>query len=549
MLTPSTVFVLFSALSLAATSSTAETNSTWPVQTYQSANFTPPKLKITHSPAFHHQHHQPGKHEEYIFIAPGGTPSANPFVGPLIMNPSDGELVWNGPHLFSFNFGVQTYKNEPVLVSWNGSRFPEPVGRGNGYVYLWDKHYEEIAKVTLPGNFAELTPGQRFESNIDLHELFITEWNTLLVTGNNVTQTDLSSVGGKKDGWVVEAQAYEIDIATNEVLFSWKSLEHLDAIPLNASLYPLGSEGYDGHNQSLAWGYFYINTMSPNGKDGYILSSRYTCSAIAIDKKTGNVEWILQGRRGGSLNEFELGEGVDFCYQHHVRVAEQQFNHETGKCSHITLQMHDNHNAPLDNDTVPSSGKVIDVDLSSRTATLRTRYLNPSSPIFPTAQGSFQRLPNNNVFEGHGYVPILEEFSPNGTILTTFQFGHAVPRPGGGFLTSEGAVTLSYRSFKQPWIGCPRTKPDVVAKSIGPKEAAHGTEVFISWNGATEVEAWEVHGGIETVSYMQTVEKRGFETRVNLSSVEFVRVKPVLKRGAPKDCGQDVMSDLVFVNA
>lgn len=81
----------------------------------------------------------------------------------------DGELVWNGPKQHAFSFGVQVYKNEKVLVGWNGSSFPEPVGRGNGAVTLWNKHYEQIANVKLPGNFLELTPGDSFASNIDVH--------------------------------------------------------------------------------------------------------------------------------------------------------------------------------------------------------------------------------------------------------------------------------------------------------------------------------------------------------------------------------------------
>lgn len=55
---------------------------------------------------------------------------------------------------------------------------------------------------------------------------------------------------------------YEIDIATNKIIFKWSALEHLDAIPLNSSVYPLGFEGFTGVNQSVAWGYS-VRTLSP----------------------------------------------------------------------------------------------------------------------------------------------------------------------------------------------------------------------------------------------------------------------------------------------
>jgi hypothetical protein len=129
------------------------------------------------------------------------------------------------------------------------------------------------------------------------------------VTANNVTQADLSSVGGPTDGWIVNPFVYEIDIATNNVLFEWNVLEHLDELPFTFSLYPLGSEGFTGTRQDLAWGYFHINSVSLF-QDGYIISSRYLCSAIAI-AADGCVKWVLQGRNGG---DFKLEDDAHFCY-------------------------------------------------------------------------------------------------------------------------------------------------------------------------------------------------------------------------------------------
>ena len=131
--------------------------------------------------------------------------------------------------------------------------FPEPIGRGNGLIYLYNNNYEPIYNVTLPGNFLELEPGAKYPSNIDVHELLITQNGSIIVTANNVTQADLTSVGGPSNGWVVEGLVYEIDIATNEVLFRWGSLDHLADIPFSASLYTLGTEGFTGANQSLAF--------------------------------------------------------------------------------------------------------------------------------------------------------------------------------------------------------------------------------------------------------------------------------------------------------
>ena len=129
-------------------------------------------------------------------------------------------------------------------------------------------------------------------SNVDLREIYITGRNTVLVTANNVTQTDLRSVGSLENGWVVDALFYEIDIETNKILFRWRSLDHLEEILLTASLYPWGSEGFNGMKQSNALGYFHINSVAPYD-DGYIISSRYLCSAVATDSR-GNAKWRLQ---------------------------------------------------------------------------------------------------------------------------------------------------------------------------------------------------------------------------------------------------------------
>ncbi|KAI6857861.1 hypothetical protein KC323_g7188 [Hortaea werneckii] len=515
------------------------TGNNWPYQEYKTVNFTPPVLNITNN-------YRPS--EGYLFFAPDAAKAYQ--TGPLIMD-MFGELVWNGPEGHAFGFGKQKYLDEDVLVWWNGTAYPEPIGRGNGAVYMLNRQYEQIHKTTLDGNFVEHVPNATFQSNIDLHEIYITEQGTMIVTGNNVTQTDLTSVGGPSDGWVVEAQVYEIDIATNDVLFSWKSLDHLDALPFTSSVYPLGSEGYTGENQSLAWGYFHINSASPYD-GGYILSSRFLCSAIAISG-SGDVKWILDGR-GGEEDDFTHNAGTDFCYQHDIRAFSQQPSQTN--TSLIELHMHDNANSPIENNTIPTSGKSLFVDLSTKTVTLQTQYLNASGPIYATAQGNYQSLPNGNVFLGHGWIPIFEEFSSEGEILSTIQFGHAGTLPageGGGYESLPRSETaLSYRAFKQEWIGCPQTRPDVVVERHrqqqrqwsydSPRE--RGLTVYVSWNGATEVEAWEIYGGGgygghgshvqdgTELAHLATIPKKGFESSafIDDESVEMVQVRPVMRK-------------------
>lgn len=505
-------------------------NATWPYQAYKTVNFTPPHLEVS-------RHTESS--EGYLFFAPDGATDFQ--MAPLIMD-MNSELVWNGPREHAFGFGAQTYKGQQVLVWWNGTLFPEPVGRGNGVVYMYDSSYQLIHTIILTGNFLEQVPNATFSSNIDVHEIFITPNDTMLVTANNVTRADLTSVGGPVDGWVVACLVYEIDIASNRVLFDWNSLDHLDQLPFTDSLFPLGSQGLTGTSQDVAWGYFHINAVSPyNG--GYLISSRYLCSAIAINE-AGHVDWRLQGRTGG---DFTLGNGTEFCYQHDIRAVPERPYGKNG--TYLTLHMHDNHNSPIDNGTAPSSGKSLKLDLESRHVSLVQQYINVTGPVYSAAQGSYQPLPDGNVFIGHGWIPVLEEFAASGEILSIIQFGVAVARSGGGFL-SPLEPTLSYRAFKQPWVGCPITSPAVVAKS-----ERNGTTVYMSWNGATEVssierlawyrevllcadvaqvEAWKIYGGNTTtrLTYITSVLKNGFETAASIPCVEYVEVKPLLRQVA-----------------
>ena len=494
------------------------TDPDWPYQSYRTTDFHPPELSIT----------KPGTPADgYLFIGQAGPKVVE--AAPLIMT-DDNELVWQGPgHLTPFNFYVQTYQGNPVLVYWNGTLFAEPVGRGYGAVYILNQNYEQIAEVTLGGTFLTLV-GQLYPSNIDVHEIYITDNDTMLVTANNVTQSDLTSVGGPSNGWTVDAQVYEIDIATNQILFQWSALDHLSDLPMNLSQDPLGAEGYDGTKQSTAWNYFHINSVAPFD-DGYIISSRYLCMAIAIDRQ-GAVKWRLSGKTG---LDFTLGPSTNFCYQHDIRLASGD------PSTNFTISMHNNANSPVDFGHAPSTGLLLDVSLPSRSVSLNQRLLNPLNPVYSPAQGSYQPIPGStHVLVDHGWDPVFEEYCPTnsttGVVVMTATFG-----PYNNTSPAAGGFTLSYRVYRQPWTGCPATTPSI---TTAPENG--GVAVYVSWNGATEVEAWNLYAGAAPTDLYLTasVQRLGrFESRVVLPAqmvvngsavvqTAFVRAEAVVKAGA-----------------
>jgi hypothetical protein len=105
------------------------------------------------------------------------------------------------------------------------------------------------------------------------------------------------------------------------------------------------------------------------------------------------------------------------------------------------------------------------------------------------------------VFVGFGAQPFFSEFSPTGRLV----FDASLPQDDG-----------SYREYRFPWTGTPKTLPDVVARRTG----AASVSVYASWNGATGVVRWQVLAGSSAASLtpVASAARTGFETQINLSS-------------------------------
>ena len=506
---PSLAFVM---LTLGSAASAQNVTPNWPTESY----LTLPGISPLQVNTTTYGRTAPG----YIFLATDGAVAGSLGGGPRIVT-EDGEDIFIGRG-HAFAFGAQTYQGKPVLAWWNGTVYAEPRGRGYGSIVIADTSYTTIANVTLPGHFVLEDVGVSYDTNIDIHEVYITPRDTVIVTANNVTNADLSSVGGSKTGWVVEAQFYEIDIKTNKVLYSWKSLDHQDQIPFTASQVPLGIDGSDGSTQEKAWGYFHINAASSFG-DGYLISSRFLCSFIAIER-SGDVAWRVSGVDGA---DFHLPSDATFSYQHQVRAV-------SSNSRHVTITMHDNANSErsLPKPTVASSGLVLKLDLKAKTVTKVARYSNPKNPLYAIAQGSYQSLPNGNAFIGHGLVPEIEEFSKDGEILATTQFGPVQ----NGMGTPFGAE-LTYRASKSEWAACPAQPPKVATEVNGKK-----LQVAVSWNGATDVKSWEIYAGSSSKSLKKVAEvsKRGFETVTSIDCAKYVKVIAVSSCCRGRDQCKDV---------
>jgi hypothetical protein len=275
-----------------AASSQALTIDYWPYQSFVTEpTFHPPIFKIDKSGA-------PLADGLIIFtpsIENTTTIGARDLVAGMIMT-DDGELVWHDPNIeISTNLFVQSLNGKSVLSHWSGQG--SNTGHGYGSVTIMDETYSTIAEICP--KIGLVTPDNSVpDCDADLHESYITDRGTILVTAVNATQADLSSVNGPSDGWVYDTKFLEIDIATKDIVFEWSAIEA--GVPFNLSkTRPDTGVAGNGTSQSSPWDWFHANSVQSVG-DKYLVNSWHCWSTFMLDS-TGKVEWHIDGSDGGDF--------------------------------------------------------------------------------------------------------------------------------------------------------------------------------------------------------------------------------------------------------
>lgn len=270
----------------------------WPWQEYVSSDSVPPFLLTTSTD-------EPLLDGLLVFNTAYGTAiPATKEQAPLIMTDT-GDLVWSGPREASANVRVQSYNGSPVLTYISGqgtAGAAAVVGHGYGEIIVLDNKYDLIATVCPNFDHFTMETGVTAKCHSDLHESLITSRNTMLVTAYNTTQADLTSVGGPKDGWVLDSLAAEVNITTGEVLFMWSPLAH---IPINGAHYPLRGQG---QNQSVPFDFFHTNSIELVGEN-YLINSRHLWTTYLVSPE-GQILWQINGLDGGDFGK--LPEGAAF---------------------------------------------------------------------------------------------------------------------------------------------------------------------------------------------------------------------------------------------
>lgn len=464
---------------------------TWPYQTFVSEpDFLPPIPEVNKTKAT-----APG----YQFLAQQGTDCAQQAA--MIMT-DDGELVWQSNPKSPFpatNFGPQTLNGKPVLVYNMAVGVPIVDSGALTYsiVQIFDDTYTLLHNVSVEDPTFVFAAGN-WSSLIDSHEAYITARNTLVVPAYNITPWDLSPVGGPTDGWLMDSVFYEVTIPEGDILYTWRSS---DWIAITDTFVDLDAVYGFGNATGWAWDYFHINSIQAWGEDGFILSARNTFDVLFVNKTTNSIEWRLRGNDGG---DFALDEEGQFSWQHDVRLHEYD--------GELLLTMFDNKNT-LTPPFVPSEGHLLALDLTAMTARIRGVYFDRNAIVAAQFAGSMQvdftGEEEKYVVVGHGSQPVTEEYDLDGTLRMSWRFGPADPN-------AVAPGIANYRAFKSFWKGYPTTSPAVKACKTG-----NGTDIFVSWNGATEVTSWTVYAGQSEYDMAESISapKTGFETKISLDAV------------------------------
>ncbi len=385
--------------------------------------------------------------------------------GPMILD-RDGRLIWFKPlppGARAADVRLQQYEGAPVITWWQDPLVA--AGRSDAGLVIDSTAYRTIM-IARAGNGYQP----------DLHAFEITPAGTALFTVYDAIRCDLTAEHGPAEGAIADTLFQEIDLRTGLVRYEWHSLDHLS---LSDSYQPVGSGG----TARSPWDDFHINAVSEHGSH-FLVDSRNNWAAYWVDARTGQVAWILGGKR----STFTMGPGASPAFQHDVRL-------DPGG----TISFFDNGGTPKVHSQ--SRGLVVSLDEADHTASLVRSFPHPARPLLAASQGNFQPQGDGEWVAGWGQEPFFSELAPNGASLFDAHLPHGYQ---------------SYTVLEFPFSGQPGQPPSIAVRS-GP---GGGLRVYVSWNGATAVAHWRLLGGarVGALSPLGVANRAGFETHIGLSS-------------------------------
>lgn len=378
--------------------------------------------------------------------------------GPMILNPQ-GQLVWFLPRPVSTNTLVTNLQVQHLDN--------QPVltwwqgntnnGHGRGVNEIFNDSYQQIAVVHAANGL-----------DAGLHEFLLTNNGDAYLISSSPVQWP----GTSKP--LIDSVIQEIDVKTGLVLFEWHALDH---VPLSDSYFTPQSPGH-------IFDPFHANSISLAPDGNLIVSMRNTSAIYEINRQTGQIMWTL----GGKASSFTMGPGTETWGQHDAVMQPDG-----------TITVFDDGGGPPR--VHPYSRGIHErIDTANHTATLIAQYEH-SPQLAADFEGSVQPLPGGDTFLGWGQQPYFTEFDSSGR--EDFDARFTVP-------------TSSYRAYRFAWSAQPPTKPALALSA----NADGSSDLFASWNGATDVADWQVLAGssASALNVIGEEPRSNFETEIPVHS-------------------------------
>ena len=386
--------------------------------------------------------------------------------GPLIFNPK-GQLIWfyPVPHKGAgFNTEVQRYQGQQVLTFWEGQTSN---GYGGGEDVVLNHHYQTVATVKAGNGY-----------QADLHEFYITpQGNAFITIYAPVQGVDLSSLGGPRNGTLLDSIIQEVNIKTGQVLWEWHAYGHVH----------LG-ETYEGRAGTSPYDWFHINSIQPLPNGNLLVSARNTWTVYEINMQTGKIPYNF----GGKHSSFKTGSGANFEWQHDAVIQPDG-----------TMTVFDDADGfhPAESQ---SRALRLSINYTAHTTSLVRSYTN-TPPLLSANEGSMQVFSDGSTLVAWGSQPYISEFSTAGQQVFSMHYGSPME---------------NYRAFQSGWWGQPegpssnafaRAVPNIATAATG-----QGTTMYAAWDGATTVASWRVLAGSSPrrLAVVGTYPYTGFETNI-----------------------------------
>lgn len=238
----------------------------------------------------------------------------------------------------------------------------------------------------------------------DVHELRM-DGDAHVLFGIEYREMDLSEFGGLANA-IIKGIVIEYYRPESFPLY-WNTFDHFNVTDAADNISLLGQNVNPWHGNALEIDF-----------DGNLLASfRHSEEITKIDANSGNIVWRL----GGENNEFEFVDDPfnGFSHQHGIRRLQNR---------NIILFDNGNRRSPQESRAVEYH-----LDEQLKRATLVWEY-RATPPLYSSALGFAQRLPNGHTFITYGRIPRLLEVDPSGTK----RWEASVAEP----------VQFIYRSFK-----------------------------------------------------------------------------------------------------